>query len=73
MPRIELKVTHTHAGAVYPAGHVLEVDEHTARWLVERGIGTPVVMTSPQAPEGVTDVQQASAAQTKSRHRSTKE
>lgn len=73
MPRIELKVTHTHAGAVYPAGHVIEVEEHAARWLIGRGIGTPVVMTSPLVAEDATDVQQASAAQAKSRHRSTKE
>lgn len=73
MPRIELKVTHTHAGVVYPAGHVIEVEEHAARWLIERGIGTPVVMTSPLAAEGATDVQQTPATQVKSRHRSTKE
>jgi|GEM_PF-4863307 len=73
MPKIELKVTHTHAGAVYAAGHVLEVDEHTARWLVERGIGTPVVKTSPPVPEDATDAQQMSAAQAKPRHRSMKE
>jgi hypothetical protein len=42
MPKIELKVTHTHAGTVYPAGHVIEVDEHTSRWLIERGVGKPV-------------------------------
>lgn len=42
MPKIELKSVHTHAGAVYPAGQVIEVDEHTARWLIERGVGKPV-------------------------------
>ncbi len=39
MPRIELKVTHTHAGVAYTAGHVIDVDEHTARWLIDHKIG----------------------------------
>lgn len=42
MPKLKLEVTHTHAGVVYPAGRVIEVDEHTARWLIERGAGKPV-------------------------------
>jgi hypothetical protein len=25
----------------YPPGHVIDVDDHTARWLTERDIGTP--------------------------------
>ena len=41
MPRLRLKVTHTHAGVAYPPGHVIDVDDHTARWLTERDIGTP--------------------------------
>jgi hypothetical protein len=41
MPKIALKVTHTHAGVVYPVGHVIEVDEHTARWLIARKVGEP--------------------------------
>lgn len=73
MPKIELKVTHTHAGVVYPAGHVIDVDEHAARWIIERGIGVPVVMTNQPASDGAADVQPTSAAQTKSRNRSTKE
>lgn len=50
MPKIELKVTHTHAGTVYPAGHVIEVDEHTARWLIDHRVGEPVT-TSPVVQE----------------------
>lgn len=73
MPKLKLKVTHTHAGVAYPAGHVIEVEEHAARWLIERGIGVPVVMTSPLAAEGATDVQPSSAVQAKPRHRFTKE
>ena len=42
MFRIELLKTHTHANEVHFAGHVIEVDEITARWLIERGVGKPV-------------------------------
>lgn len=38
MTRLRLKVTHTHAGVAYPAGHHLDVDEHTARWLIAHWI-----------------------------------
>lgn len=41
MPKLRLKVTHTHAGVAYPPGHVIDVDDHTARWLTARDIGTP--------------------------------
>lgn len=46
MPKLRLKVTHTHGGVAYPPGHVIDVDDHTARWLIdqqigERDIGTP--------------------------------
>ncbi len=41
MPKLRLKVTHTHAGKAYPAGYLIEVDAHTARWLIERDIGIP--------------------------------
>lgn len=51
MPRIELKVTHTHAGTVYPAGDVIEVDEHTARWLIDHRVGEPVTASTAPVPE----------------------
>jgi hypothetical protein len=38
MPKLKLKVTHTHAGVAYPAGHVIDVDDHTARWLIDHSI-----------------------------------
>ncbi len=41
MFRIQLLKTHTHANEVHFAGHVIEVDEVTARWLIERGVGKP--------------------------------
>jgi len=37
--RIELIKTHTHEGAVYQPGAIIELDEWTARWLIDRGIG----------------------------------
>lgn len=55
MPTLRLKITHTHAGVAYPPGHVIDVDDHTARWLTERDIGTPassdpVPATNPVEP-----------------------
>lgn len=53
MPKLRLKVTHTHGGVAYPPGHVIDVDDHTARWLTERDIGTPAssdVLPVPEAP-----------------------
>lgn len=41
MPQVRLKVAHTHDGKPYPAGHVIEVDDRTARWLAEHDIATP--------------------------------
>lgn len=51
MPKLRLKVTHTHAGVAYPPGHVIDVDDHTARWLIERDIGTPANSDVPPVPE----------------------
>ena len=39
MPKLRLKVTHTHAGVAYPPGHIIDVDDHTARWLIDQKIG----------------------------------
>jgi hypothetical protein len=51
MPKLKLKVTHTHAGVVYPAGHVIDVDEHTARWLTDHQIGEPASHRPEPAPD----------------------
>jgi hypothetical protein len=51
MPKLKLKVTHTHAGVAYPAGHVLDVDEHTARWLTDHQIGEPASHRPKPAPD----------------------
>ncbi|SFL93244.1 DUF7210 family protein [Nitrosomonas communis] len=39
MYRIKLLKTHTHEGQVHFAGHVLEVDEMTASWLIQYSVG----------------------------------
>ena len=50
MPKLKLKVTHTHAGVAYPAGHVIDVDDHTARWLTDHQIGEPASHRPEPAP-----------------------
>ncbi len=56
MPNVRLNVTHTHAGVAYPAGHVIDVDDHTARWLSARAIGTPEKNSASTATPDVTEV-----------------
>lgn len=51
MPKLKLKVTHTHSGVAYPAGHVIDVDEHTARWLTGHQIGEPASHRPEPAPD----------------------
>ena len=51
MPKLKLKVTHTHAGVAYPAGHVIEVDDRTARWLTDHEIGEPASHRPEPAPD----------------------
>ncbi|MEW6415826.1 MAG: hypothetical protein AB1482_11285 [Pseudomonadota bacterium] len=57
MPKLKLKVTHTHAGVAYPAGHVIDVDEHAARWLIDQRIAEPVT----HRPELASDAPDATA------------
>lgn len=56
MPHVRLNVTHTHAGVAYPAGHRIAVDEHTARWLSERGIATLVTVHSETAAKELAEM-----------------
>lgn len=51
MPKLKLKVTHTHAGVAYPAGHVIDVDDHTARWLIDHSIAEPTANRPEPAPD----------------------
>ena len=46
MPQIELLKRHTHAGVEQRAGSVIDVDELTAQWLIEHGVGQAVVPAS---------------------------
>ena len=39
MYRIELLKTHTHASEVHFSGSIIEVDETTASWLIQHGVG----------------------------------
>ena len=64
MYRIELLMTHTHANEVHFAGDVIHVDEITARWIVEKGIGKPVE-TSQTLPETTASTLVAPEAKTK--------
>lgn len=45
MPKLRLKVTHTHGGVASPPGHVIDVDDHTARWLIDQKIGERAIET----------------------------
>ena len=51
---IELLLPHTHAGVRYPPGARLNLDDTTARWLIERGVAqsaaTPVGETKSNTP-----------------------
>lgn len=38
---LELMKPHTHAGVLHAVGSRLDVDEATARWLIERGVAKP--------------------------------
>lgn len=35
--KVELLAEHTHAGQVYPSGHVLDLPEPQALWLIDIG------------------------------------
>ena len=68
MPKLRLKVTHTHGGVAYPPGHVIDVDDHTARWLTERDIGTPA-SSDPLPVAAPVEPQKPSATRTAKTHK----
>ena len=39
MPQIELLKIHTHAGIEHGVGTAIYVDDSTANWLIEHGVG----------------------------------
>lgn len=67
--QLKLKVTHTHAGVAYPAGHVIDVDEHTARWLMNNHIAEP----AHHRPEPAPDASDAGAKSVKTAIKTAKE
>ena len=71
MPKLRLKVTHTHGGVAYLSGHVIDVDDHTARWLIDQKIGERAIGTfgtpgtpAPPANSDVLPVPDAPVART---------
>lgn len=48
MPQIELLKRHTHAGVEQGAGSVIDVDELTAHWLIEHGVGQAAAPAEPR-------------------------
>lgn len=43
--KVKLLKTHCHAGKLYLAGDILEVEPHTAHWLVEHGVAEHIKET----------------------------
>ena len=48
MPQIELLKRHTHAGVEQGAGSVIDVDDLTAQWLIEHGVGQAAAPAEPR-------------------------
>ena len=46
--QIELLRIHTHAGVEHGAGAVIDVDDSTANWLIEHGVGQAVGSAEPR-------------------------
>lgn len=48
MPQIELLKRHTHAGVEQDPGSVIDVDDLTAQWLIEHGVGQAAMPAEPR-------------------------
>ena len=48
MPQIELLKIHTHAGVEHGAATVIDVDDSTANWLIEHGVGQSAAAAEPR-------------------------
>lgn len=48
MPKIELLKIHTHAGVEQGVGTVVDVDDSTAAWLIEHGVGQAATAAEPR-------------------------
>jgi hypothetical protein len=47
---VTLLKPHTNAGADYAPGELLDVDESTAQWLIERGVAEAAPEPEPKKP-----------------------
>lgn len=56
--KVKLLQTHHHAGKLYLRDDVLEVEPHTAHWLVEHGVAEHVKETKGKTEKSVTQEQQ---------------
>ena len=65
MYRIELLKTHTHASEVHFAGSIIEVDETTASWLIQYGVGKAVDEIASPTSEDLASPSTNVAAKTK--------
>lgn len=65
--KLQLKATHTHAGVAYPAGAIVAVDVHSARWLIDHGIAEPVSQ-APSVQPSPTDLTDQVATSFKPKH-----
>lgn len=54
--KVQLQADHTHAGRLYPRGHVLDLPDERARWLI--GLGAAKAL---QAQNGRADLPQRPA------------
>ena len=45
MIEVELLKPHTHSGVLHAPGDTLELDDATARWLVDQGAARPIEST----------------------------
>jgi hypothetical protein len=48
MPQIELLKIHTHAGVEHDVGTIIDVDDGTANWLIEHGVGQAATSIEPR-------------------------
>ncbi|BCB28166.1 hypothetical protein SKTS_30520 [Sulfurimicrobium lacus] len=48
MSQIELLKIHTHAGVEHDVGTIIDVDDGTANWLIEHGVGQAATSAEPR-------------------------
>ena len=53
MTKVQLLKRHTHAGAEREAGSVLELDDDSARWLIEVGVARAMTLRTAALPDNL--------------------